>query len=361
MAVWVAAAVIAALVLLQAAVYRARWDAHLTLSVAPSARAVFEGESVRIDKELRNAKLLPLPFIMLYFSAYGFEAGHGAAARCHVSAFGLASFRSARISHTYLCARRGYYRLRDFNVDCCNLMMSDWQTRRFHTDHTLVVYPKIIDAACVDVPYQRLLGEMTAKRFLLDDPFAFRGIREYQPYDSMRSINFKASARTGTLMSNRYDSSYTRQLLIVLNLQDHTTVSVSRISENAIRLAAFLARYSLGEGVSVSLLSNGVDTTTGAHTHLCSGDLNETHVYEALARIDLLKRPQPMRALLDDFPVPAGCSVALISRYQGHDLRDWFEAVRQDPIRAMWVVPVLRGESSAARGDGIYVWEADCE
>ena len=37
----------------------------------------------------------------------------------------------------------------------------------------------------------------------MEDPFEYRGIREYQPYDDMRSVNWKATAKTGDLKVNQ--------------------------------------------------------------------------------------------------------------------------------------------------------------
>ncbi len=39
-----------------------------------------------------------------------------------------------------------------------------------------------------------MMGDIATKRFLMEDPYMFKGIREYQPHDSFKSINFKAYA-----------------------------------------------------------------------------------------------------------------------------------------------------------------------
>ena len=63
---------------------------------------------------------------------------------------------------------------------------------------------------------ERMLGIMQCSRHLYEDPFTFRGIREYTTSDPMKTINWKASARTGGLMVNTFDSVMTQKVMLYL-------------------------------------------------------------------------------------------------------------------------------------------------
>jgi uncharacterized protein (DUF58 family) len=63
-------------------------------------------------------------------------------------------------------------------------------------------------------------GVMQTKRQFLEDPFEYRGMREYQPYDDMKSINWKATAKTGDFKVNLHDFTTVRSVRIFLNLED---------------------------------------------------------------------------------------------------------------------------------------------
>ena len=68
--------------------------------------------------------------------------------------------------------------------------------------------------------FVQLNGEMLTRRHLLEDPFEYRGIREYQPYDDMRSINWKATAKTGDFKVNQMGYTSLKSVRIFFNIQD---------------------------------------------------------------------------------------------------------------------------------------------
>ena len=66
----------------------------------------------------------------------------------------------------------------------------------------LYVYPKAADAQRLDLPFRNLMGQALARRSLLLDPFETQSVRPYESYDPYRSVNWKATARTGELKVN---------------------------------------------------------------------------------------------------------------------------------------------------------------
>ena len=85
-------------------------------------------------------------------------------------------------------------------------------------------------------------------------------MRDYQPGDSLRRIDWKATARRGHLQSRVYEPSATLHLLVALNL---TTLEQTwsgydpLLLELAITVAASLATQASQQGQSVGLLTNG--------------------------------------------------------------------------------------------------------
>ena len=65
-----------------------------------------------------------------------------------------------------------------------------------------------------------MIGSITSRQFLYEDPFEFRGIRDYTITDPMNKINWKASARSGNLMVNLHDSHCFSRGNFILNLED---------------------------------------------------------------------------------------------------------------------------------------------
>ena len=52
-----------------------------------------------------------------------------------------------------------------------------------------------------------------------EDPAHFVGVRAYQPGDSPRRIHWRATARTGTPRSKRFEASRERELLLAVDVQ----------------------------------------------------------------------------------------------------------------------------------------------
>ena len=162
-----------------------------------------------------------------------------------------------------------------------------YATRDQNTE--MYVYPKEIPGHKITVPFQQMMGEVVSKRFLYEDNFTFRGIRDYAPTDNMGDINWKASAKTGGLKVNLHDYTSSPEVMIVLNLDEPGILFETELLEDCIRYALTFAKAFINENVPTSLLTNGRYKITGETISLEAG-ASEDHIRNfrrALARIDL--------------------------------------------------------------------------
>ena len=146
---------------------------------------------------------------------------------------------------------------------------------------------------------QWINGEIKSKAHLIEDPFEFRGIREYQPYDSMKSINWKATAKTGDLRVNMRDFTSQKVVRIFLNLEDTGIIKRTEAQEAAIKVAAGLVKSFTDEDMEFALYSNGIDVLSGQPIKMkrSRGKIHEQEIYRALARIDLKAETEDMTKL----------------------------------------------------------------
>ena len=112
------------------------------------------------------------------------------------------------------------------------------------------------------MPYSKKMGKMLSRTAVLPDTFEFHGIREYQSFDSMRSINWLATARTGTLKVNVYEYTASREVYILLNVEPDGAFYEEELIEEGIRIAASLCEYLVHDRVSCGLISNARDIIT---------------------------------------------------------------------------------------------------
>ena len=86
-----------------------------------------------------------------------------------------------------------------------------------------------------------------------EDPFEIKAIRPYFPTDSMRVVNWKASAKTGSLKVNQYEWTTDESVMVILDLSK----GEEEEKETLIKYVSSFCSLMLKRGVSLSLVSNG--------------------------------------------------------------------------------------------------------
>ena len=90
-----------------------------------------------------------------------------------------------------------------------------------------------------------LLGELETRRNRMEDPYTFRGIREYAYGDTIGKVNWKATAKTAQLMVNMYGYTSEQRVRILLNLETNMMGKTESLQEMSIRMAGTVAEYFL--------------------------------------------------------------------------------------------------------------------
>ena len=233
----------------------------------PESRA-FPGGRLRLHYRVSNRKLLPLASLEvreqlpealappeLQLRPSGVPGVHEYTKTTH-----LGWFERAGWTVDLLCTRRGRYRIGPARLrsgDAFGL----FSKQRTETDaETVVVYPETRPLPDLGLPAARPLGERTGRERLLEDPLRIAGIRDYQPGDAIRRIDWKATARRGELQSRVYEPSSTHHLFLALNVDtlEHTWLGfLPDVLEANIVVAASIARWATEQRYAVGLLANG--------------------------------------------------------------------------------------------------------
>ncbi|MCL2221825.1 MAG: DUF58 domain-containing protein [Oscillospiraceae bacterium] len=340
-------------------IYRRYWDEGLSFNLLFSRKEVFEGETFTITDVLTNRKYLPIPWIhvsytisrfMVYLSNASNKISRGdwRTMLCTVGMYKTVSRKSA-----VLASKRGYYHISDIKIMSNDPLMTSSVEKNPDERYALTVYPRQVEFPESMIPFKKMLGDITARRFTNPDPFTFRGIREYEPHDSFKQINWGATARAGTLMSNVYDFTVSQEVTIFLNLQRYSDYERDYVHEEAIRLVAFLCRKYAQNGVPVSLVCPAGD---GSVLTVDSG-LSSSHlmtIYTALAHINLVKHNL---SLLSHLPKERGQSIVLVSSYHESELHEKFLSTLDSGVFATWIVPHCERDFVKIGGEEIIKWE----
>jgi uncharacterized protein (DUF58 family) len=221
----------------------------------------FLGEKVEVCLEVHNTSWLPVVWLELRENLPTGLGLSGAFERV------ISLGPGARHSFHYALEgrRRGYYEIGPLNLYSGDLLGVAGNLQLSHPPDHLTVYPKIIPLNSVKLPSRSPMGTLRHTQPVFEDPSRVRGKRDYVPGDSLRRVDWKATAAAGRLLVRLFEPSIALETAIFLNLNnaEYDRRAHFVATELAIVVAASLANWVIGQRQAVGLLSNGIDPLQG--------------------------------------------------------------------------------------------------
>lgn len=298
--IWIFAGA-AAFYFAQGWIYSRFWDKGLSARLAFLRESAVQGEECQLLQQVENRKALPLPMLKVKFQLsrklkFGDE-GDSAVTDQYYRNDILSLGPNQRVTRkiTFRCSARGYYRINGMDLVAADLLMTREMMKEAEGESTLYVYPRPAQGVELMAAVQKLNGEILAKRHILEDPFEYRGIREYAPFDEMKTINWKATARMDSLMVNMKGYTSLRAVRIFLNLDDNGIWQHEELLEVCIRVAVRFVSELLEQGMRVSLYCNGRDCLTGEAMVMLpgAGAGHMESINRTFARLNLEEKAYP--------------------------------------------------------------------
>lgn len=352
MEIFVLIGILFAIFVVEIIYYRLHALDNLHMKVDFSKNVANYGEDIELIEVAENRKRLPLPFIILKFEAprelrfYDMMNTSTSDLLYREDMLTMKAFSKHTRRIKAQCTKRGYYVFPRVGITTSDLLLTERFTRDFPNDSHLVVLPEILNTDLTRMLMSVTLSELQCRRTLLTDPFTLAGIREYGPNDPMKSINWKASARTGELMVNQNASTCTQKVHIFVNLDFYNQKRSVSLLEKSISLT-YTYLIELAElGIPASVYTNGIDVITDSpvisETDLGSATLDERAVM--LARIDLKKQTVPFAETLEKY-IPATDSddfILLISPQFNGSFRSVLTEIKARRPSLQWLMPCYR-------------------
>ena len=285
-------------------IYRRLWDRNLKVNVDFAQSSLFEGEKGELLEVIENRKRLPLSMLKVKFQTdrnlvFGDTEGSRVTDQYYRNdVFQVGGGEKITRTLSFIGQKRGYYKINGIDLVAADLFMTSEMMDSRQTDRYVYIYPRPYDSREFRLSLQQLNGEILTRRHLMEDPFEYRGIREYQPYDDMRSVNWKATARTDELKVNQKNYTALQTIRIFFNTEDTGILKKDDAVEAALRITAGLAQFYLAQGIRVSCYGNGVDCIDGGPVEIepSAGSGQMDRIYKALARVDTSRPVAPFAA-----------------------------------------------------------------
>ena len=219
----------------------------------------------------------------------------------------LAAGREKELELEIACRRWGRYDLGRLDVRASDPLGLFVYRGRVGEPRELRVYPRLEPLAGVLSPRetQVLVGDFVARE--KSDGHEFADIREWQPGDRVRRINWRTSTRTGVLHVNEYHPERNADLVLFLDAYNEIDTGAGSTLERTVRAAASIAEQHLKRRDRVGLVCYGgtlhwLNPTSGIHHyHRIVEALLDVAVYETPAGRDVAALPRsafPSRAIV---------------------------------------------------------------
>jgi len=312
---------------------------------------MFYGESLPVRLDVHNRGWLPVLWLRLS-DTVPFDLMGGVAFRRVLS---LWPGERQRYEYRLLGRRRGYYRLGPLVSQGGDLLGTAAYKRQLGGEGWVIVYPRIVPLRDLGLPSQSPFGVLPSRQRLFEDPTRIRGVRDYQPGDSLRRLDWKTSARVGQLQVRRYEPAIALETAIFLNLAagEYPQAYRHTATELGIVASASLAVHLAEQRQAVALVTNGRDplrsvppppgTEATAALPLRKGREHLMHVLDLLARVEMAAEDEaavPFLELLNrkSLALPWGSTVVAVTSQEGEGLLETLLGLRRRGLRILLVL-----------------------
>ncbi len=340
---------IAALLLLYHGYRRLKLAAleNVSYSRTLSEEGLFVGESMEMVETVRNPGWLPLFRVKLTFYLPAGITVDGTPIKEYTamtSLFHIPPFGVVTKKHILQADKRGRFQLGSASILYFGCEFEFQNTPVFYAYPAAKGVP-----ADGDTPLYRA-GNVLASRKYIEDPFFPVGIREYRPGDPMRSINFKASARSfhggrAQLMCNEYDSSRTVDSMIFLDLNEYAgaTGDDKTLLETGLAYACYLfCRGAENEGRVGFCANSSTGEAPYVYVPCGRGEEHRLGVLRLMAEMDVYaRRDYSMHVILSRYgkETPPEVDLYLITPHTDEKMTDLLHALKRAG-RNVQVIPL---------------------
>lgn len=297
---------------------RALTDA-VEVSFRLSSEGAYADEELGFSEVIRNTGFLPVPAAEICFrieKGISFREAENVTESDYLykrDVFSMLGREQITRQYCILCGRRGHYHISQAVVRSTVYPSHRVYEQPVSTDENFYVYARRVSVRDVLTSMETLAAEDESSRRVPEDPFAFANIRQYTETDPMRAVNWKATAKTGQLMVNTYQSVRDTEFAVYLDVEDRNIVKRSECVEECISLAASLCQQLLRRGRRVSLAVNALpDGTAPVCLGPDRGEAYRLQLEQALAADFTDVRTRSVKGLMLEAP-PEGLLPVIIS------------------------------------------------
>jgi uncharacterized protein (DUF58 family) len=293
----------------------------------------FLDQEIQVELELENPSLLPLVWLRLHDSLpVGLSIPN-----FYSQILSIGPYEKVKLEYPIQPRKRGYYSIGPLSLFTGDILGMGEQVKREEIKQDLIVYPKIIPLSNMELPSRSPMGTLRSNVPIFADPTRTIGKRDYAVGDSLRHVDWKASASIGRLQVKKFEPSISLETAIFLDLHESVYYQKTRIqsTELAVIAGASIANWIVSKRQSVGLFTNGFDPLAAEGISnkipLAKGHSHLIRILETLGRIEIGDKVSIYEMVQQESPnLPWGTTLILITgNIDPQDLDVLFEARRR--------------------------------
>lgn len=311
------------------------------------------GEETQLTLTLANRKPIPVGWVRIEddfptgIEVVGreMEVSPRPRTKVLVHTASLKPYERVRWTYRLRCSRRGFYRIGPAVIRSGDIFGFFPRFAKVEEEAYLLVFPRPMQLPWPAFLPRRATGDWRGVEPFHPDQSRFAGIRDYQPGDPFKAVDWKATVRRSRLQVRQYDPGATPLLAVVVNID---TVGVAwgghipHYLERVATAAASLVSWAYEEGYSVGLYTNGLSVIYERPLTVppARGPEHLTLLMETLAMLG-----PHVASLIEDVLLreerafPAGSTLVLITSIMTDGLRETLDnlARRRSAPLLVWV------------------------
>ena len=244
---------LAAAVLIMQFIVSPRAPGHLYYEYGFDTKLAEPDEKIAFAGRLVNNWFLPV--VYLVFSALLPEGAviTGRKSNHEAQRLFLLPHHSSRHVLTFSLPRRGVYREGRYYLETGDFLGFRSRVRSDRIVGNITVMPRKCEEEQVVQTLGGYIGDISARRFILEDPVLTVGFREYTGYEPMKKISWTQTARTGDLMVRNSDYTVDVNVAVVLNMASGTPEE----KEKSLEIVRTVCEQLEEQRIPYQFLSNG--------------------------------------------------------------------------------------------------------
>lgn len=170
-------------------------------------------------------------------------------------------------------SKRGEYFFGDYTISCGDLL-GFRESKKYGEKQSIVVIPAHTKQQTALDALGGFLGDISVRRFILEDPILTMGFRDYTGREPMKAISWTRSATAGSLQVKQYDHTAEQHVMILLNTEGASEEEL----EECLRLTRTVCEKLEQKKIPYGFRTNGsVPGPMGAITYMAEG-LGQRHL-----------------------------------------------------------------------------------